>query len=69
MLKDLAKIIADYADKEVVFELPDAVEMAGYSKATKATLDVEKIKGIGWNSYYSMERGLHHTIDILRETL
>ncbi len=69
MLKDLAKIIADYAEKEVVFELPDAVEMAGYSKATKATLDVGKIKALGWKSSYDMERGLHHTIDILRETL
>ena len=39
MLKDLAKIIADFADKEVVFELPDETEKAGYSKATKARLD------------------------------
>ena len=29
MLKDLAAIIADYAGKKVVFEIPDAVESAG----------------------------------------
>ncbi len=69
MLKDLAKIIADNAEKQVVFELPDAVEMAGYSKATKATLDVTKIKALGWESFYNMERGLQHTVEILREIL
>ena len=30
MLKDLAKIIAEIAGKKVVFEIPDAVEAAGY---------------------------------------
>lgn len=34
-LKDLANIITDYVGKKVVFELPDQIEAAGYSKATK----------------------------------
>ena len=46
MLKDLAAIIADYAGKKVVFEIPDAVESAGYSKATKARLDSSKLNRI-----------------------
>ncbi len=66
-LKELAGIIADYAGTKVVFELPDAVEQAGYSKATKATLDVGRLKGLGWQSDYDMKTGLYHTIDILRE--
>ncbi len=69
MLKDLAKILADYAGTEVVFELPDEVEKAGYSKATKATLDISKLKALDWKSKYDIERGLHHTVDILREKL
>ena len=36
MLKDLAEVIAGAVGKNVVFEIPDAVESAGYSKATKA---------------------------------
>lgn len=66
MLKDLAKIIADYTDKKVVFDLPDETERAGYSKATKATLASDKIKAIGWKSCYNIEEGLHNTIDVLR---
>ena len=35
MLKDLAAVIAGMNGKEVVFEIPDAVEAARYSTATK----------------------------------
>lgn len=67
-LKDLARIIADYADKKVVFELPDEVEKAGYSKATKAVMDSSKLKEIGWKAQYTMEKGLNRTVDILKNT-
>lgn len=66
-LRDLAGIIADHAGTEVVFELPDEQEKAGYSKAAKALLNTEKIKGIGWRSLYDIDRGVRRTIDILRD--
>ncbi len=66
MLKDLAKIIADYVGKKVIFELPDETEREGYSKATKATLNSDKIKKTGWKPLFDIETGLHHTIDVLR---
>ncbi|WP_026509851.1 NAD-dependent epimerase/dehydratase family protein [Butyrivibrio sp. LC3010] len=65
-LKDLAAIIADYAGKKVIFELPDATEAAGYSKATKAILDSAKLKALGWSAGYDMKKGLERTIDILK---
>ena len=67
MLKDLAAIIAETAGKKVVFELPDAVEAAGYSKATKARLDGSKLKAIGWQPRYDMKGGLSRTIEILKD--
>lgn len=66
-LRELAERIADYVGKNVVYELPDKVESAGYSKATKALLDCEKLKGTGWKSLYGMRDGIIRTIDILRE--
>ena len=66
-LRDLAAIIADYAGKKVVFELPDAVEAAGYSKATKALLDSSRLQSLGWSAAYDMKRGLTRTVEILRE--
>ena len=66
MLKDLAAIIAQTAGKEVVFELPDAVEAAGYSTATKARLDGSKLKALGWKPAYDIQKGLERTIEILK---
>ena len=67
MLKDLASTIADISGKKVVFEIPDAVEAAGYSKATKARLDSEKIKELGWTAKYDIKSGMERTMRILRE--
>lgn len=65
MLKDLAMIIAEIKGKQVVFEIPDAVEAAGYSKATKARLNGEKLKKLGWVPRYTIQTGIERTIDIL----
>ena len=66
MLKDLAATIADINGKEVVFEIPDAVEAAGYSTATKARLDGHKLQAIGWEPKYNIRTGLVRTISILK---
>ncbi len=65
-LRDLAKLIADHAGKQVVFELPDETERAGYSTATKALLDNTRIKELGWKSYRDMKSGLVRTIEMLK---
>ena len=66
MLKDLAAIIADYAGKKVVFEIPDAVESVGYSKATKARLDSSKLNSLGWKAKYDIKTGIVRTIKMLK---
>lgn len=68
MLKDLAKIIATFAGKEVVFELPDQTEKAGYSKATKARLDGSKLKKLGWTARFDIKQGLERTIEMLMKS-
>ena len=65
MLKDLAKLIADYSGRSVRFELPDELEKSGYSKATKARLDNFKIKELGWSCKYNIKEGIYRTLDIL----
>lgn len=66
MLKDLANTIAGTVGHKVVFEIPDAVESAGYSKATKARLDSTKLQGLGWKAQYDIATGINRTISILR---
>jgi nucleoside-diphosphate-sugar epimerase len=65
-LKDAASLLAETAGVKVVFEIPDAVEKAGYSTATKAILDAGKIQGLGWKPMYTMENGLRQTVLIMK---
>ena len=66
-LKDLAKLAADHAGTRVVFDLPDETERRGYSTASKARLDGEKLQALGWQARYDIASGIQETIDILRE--
>lgn len=66
-LRDLASEIASICNVDVVFDIPDATERAGYSTATKALLDCSKIETkLRWHNQYSITKGLQRTMDQLR---
>lgn len=66
MLKDLAAIIAQIAETNVVFEIPNEVESAGYSKATKARLESSKLQELGWSARYGIKNGIARTVEIMK---
>lgn len=68
-LKKLAGYLADIAGTQVVFELPDDKEKAGYSTATKAMLDAEKLNRLGWKAFVHMPEGLRCTVDAVRDRM
>ncbi|OAU48255.1 dTDP-glucose 4,6-dehydratase [Lacticaseibacillus rhamnosus] len=68
-LKDFAGELAKVVNRKVVYNLPDATELAGYSKVTKAVLDTKKINKLGWEPLFGREASLKHTIEILRSEL
>ncbi|MCI8287952.1 MAG: NAD-dependent epimerase/dehydratase family protein [Lachnospiraceae bacterium] len=68
MLKDLAEVIAEVTGTNIVFEIPDEVEAAGYSKATKARLDGHKLKALGWKPQYNIYMGVKKTIIVLKQS-
>ena len=65
-LKDLAQLIAEQAGTQVIFQIPDAVEQAGYSKATKAVLNNSKLQALGWKPMWDIREGVQSTIAILQ---
>lgn len=67
MLKELAEVIAGIVGRNVVFEIPDAVEAAGYSKVTESRLDGRKLKKLGWSAKYDIKSGIERTINVLKE--
>lgn len=66
-LKELAEAIAKLSGTKVIIDLPDEIEAAGFSKATKALLDPSKINRIGWHPLYSIKEGLRNTLTILKD--
>ena len=66
-LKDLAGLVAGAGGVKVVFDLPDAQEAAGYSKATLALMDGSKAKGLGWWPAFAIGGGVAETLAILKE--
>lgn len=65
-LKQLAETLATISGKSVIMQLPDKVETAGFSKATRALLDASKLKALGWQAQYDLETALRHTVKILQ---
>lgn len=66
-LKELAGTIARLAGTKVVFDLPEATEAAGFSKATKARLDSSKIKALGWQAQFDIDNGIERTLKIMHD--
>ena len=64
-LLDLATLIAAQAGRKVVFDLPNSVEAAGFSKATKARLDGSRINALGWRPHYGIRSGVIQNLNCL----
>ena len=65
-LKDLARLIADYSDTKIVFQLPGKIESAGFSTVTKALLDNSKIAELGFCPNYDINKGIFRTLSIMK---
>ena len=65
-LKDMAALIAAYAGTRVVFDLPDSIESAGFSTATKARLDGAKLRELGWTIQFPLKEAIPRTLKVLK---
>lgn len=57
-LKDLAELLADIANTQVIYEIPEENERRGYSTATRAMLDAAKLESLGWSAFVPLHSGL-----------
>ena len=67
MLKEFAALAAACGNGTLSVVEQNAVEQAGYSKITKATLDVSKLLALGWTARHHLADGISKTISYLRE--
>lgn len=64
-LKDFALLCAEWANKQVVFDLPTETERKGFSIAMRALLDNSRLLGLGWTPNYSMREAVFRTLSII----
>ncbi len=64
-LKDFAAECAAINGKNVIFELPDAVETKGYSIASQAILSCDKLAAIGFRAVYDLRSAIGRTVSIM----
>lgn len=64
-LAHIAEVLAGIAGTKVVFDLPDETEMRGYSKSTKALLDISRLRSSGWSPKVHLGDGLSRTVSSL----
>ena len=66
-LKEFASFAAKAGNTECIFEKQTSLEMSGYSKITKATMNTDKLISIGWKPSINIENGIKLTVDYLKE--
>ena len=66
-LREIAEYVSSLAGKKVVFELPNATQAKGFSKAVNAILDNKKLRGLGWTPKDDTRSGVKKTIEILKD--
>ena len=66
-LKELAKLVAEDSNGKVTFDLPDKSEIEGFSKVTKAILNCDKFRKVGWQGNYTIREGIKRTLKMMKE--
>jgi nucleoside-diphosphate-sugar epimerase len=65
-IAELAQKVADLSGSEVTYEVPDELELKGYSKPQNCILDNSKLKSLGWRGCYSLHDGIKQCLSILK---
>ncbi|MBQ6595790.1 MAG: NAD-dependent epimerase/dehydratase family protein [Clostridia bacterium] len=65
-IREYAETLARLSGVDLRFELPDAVEKAGYTRVSRAVLDATRLRALGWEPRYDLEAGLRDMLEKLR---
>ena len=62
-----AKEVAAQTGTKVIFADPDEVAKAEMTPIAKQVLSSKKLEGLGWKGQFTVEEGIRHTLNIMRE--
>ena len=67
-IREMAAMIAKYGEVSLRFELPSEMERAAFNPMSNSSLNSDRLQGLGWRGVFDADRGIEHTIRILRES-
>ena len=65
-IRMMAEILAKHGNINLRMELPTEKEKKGFNPMQNSSLDSRELESLGWRGLFSSERGLSHTVDILK---
>lgn len=65
-ISGIAQIIARLGNQKVVYANPSMLDIENRTPIEKQILNTKKIEALGWRGAYSVEKGVEHTLTILR---
>ena len=68
-IRQFAECIAEAAGIQVVFDIPDATEKAGYSVISKCVLASDKLEALGWKPSVTLQEGVRRMLSVSKEML
>jgi nucleoside-diphosphate-sugar epimerase len=66
-ISDIAKALANAANKKVVYDEMSELEKKGANMMTNSSLNSKKLEALGWSAEFSLEEGTRKTVEILKE--
>lgn len=65
-IRELAELIAQHGNVELLFDIPDIIEQKCFNPMDNSSLNSDKLENLGWNGIFSADTGIKHTIDIIK---
>lgn len=66
-IREMAALFAQYGKVSLRFELPSKLESAAFNPMPNSSLNSDRLQALGWKGLFDAERGIEHTVRILRE--
>lgn len=66
-IRKMAEITAKAGQVKLLMELPSDIEEKSFNPMNNSALDNSKIKKLGYRDTFTVEEGLTHTVEILKE--
>lgn len=66
-IADFAREAAKYSTGKVIFKVPSESELANRTPIEKQVLNSSKVEGLGWKGRYTLQSGICHSIQIMKE--